>query len=886
MKACLDENAIFELSLGQLDGAALAEAELHLDACPRCRRALAATLRESGADVPAPAPARVSRGTAIGRYLVVERVGVGAMGQVFAAYDPELDRKVALKLLRPSSRSGDEEDRRRARLGREAQTLARLSHPGVVTVFDVGTWEQQLFIALELVDGGSARTWAAQKKRGWREVVRLWAQAGRGLAAAHAAGVVHRDLKPDNVLVRADGRAQVTDFGLAAGAQPSDTDGGALDVAITETGVLLGTPAYMAPDQLEGAPATPASDQFGFCVSLWESLYGDRPFAGRSVAELARAARLGAPRAPASTAVPLSVRRLLLRGLDPDPRKRHPSMAALVDALERVALRPRRLGVAALAAAAVVAVIAAFAARASRETARHPTCVLAEERQRAAWDDARRASMHGAFAGTGLSYAERAWAAVDGAVSARAGAWRAERAEACEALVGAAAPDPLFRARVACLDERLAELDAAVSVLASGGADPVNRSTAIVERMAPLGICAGISAARTDAEPCEACVALRADVERARSLRDLGRFAEAERTTREALARPAPPPAADLRATLLFEHARVLDPLGRLDDAEREMFEAGLAAHRAGDRLLAAEAFAGLAFLVGYQRSRPDDGERWVLQAEALSAGDVRLTERLASVRGNIAARRGNLRLAEDRFREVEASVRKRLGAAHPVRGRALANLASAILHQDRADEALPLLKEAYDLFVAALGADHPDAFQALNSWGAALGNAGRFAEAVPVFEAALAGYKRTLGANHPHLGTAAMNLAEALYRLKRYAEARARYTEAVDAWERALGADTPDRALALAGLGQVHVAEGSCAEGLAQAERALAICAKSACEPVNAATIELLYATAWVCAGRPKPQAAPHARRALALFRSQGSAAAEQIAEIEAWLR
>ncbi len=327
---------------------------------------------------------------------------------------------------------------------------------------------------------------------------------------------------------------------------------------------------------------------------------------------------------------------------------------------------------------------------------------------------------------------------------------------------------------MACLDERLAELDASVSVLASGGPDAVNRVTAVVERMAPLAVCAGASAGRLDAEPCEDCVMLRADLERVRSLRNLGRFAEAERVAKETLARPASPAAAEVRTSLQIEHARLQDPLGHLDDGEREMFDAVLAAHRAGSRSLAAEAFAELAYLVGYQRVRPDDGERWALQAEALvTENDAQLVERIASVRGVIEARRGNLRVAEDHFRRAEASVRKRLGSAHPLRARALSNLASAILHQNRVDDALPLLKEAYDLLVAALGADHPDSFQALNSWGAALGDAGRFAEAVPVFEAALAGYKRTLGANHPRIGTAALNLAEALFRLKRYADAR-----------------------------------------------------------------------------------------------------------------
>ncbi|MDI1480071.1 serine/threonine-protein kinase [Polyangium sp. y55x31] len=884
--ACLDENLLFELSVGQLDGAALVKAEEHLDTCPRCRRVVAAALRASGASAPPP-PALVKRGTAIGRYLVVERVGVGAMGQVFAAYDPELDRKVALKLLRFSSRSGTEEEQRRARLAREAQTLARLSHPNVVTVFDVGTWETQLFVALEFVPGGSARAWATREPRSWREIMRLWIQVGRGLAAAHAAGVVHRDLKPDNVLVRADGRAQVTDFGLAAETRPRDVAAAQSGMAITETGALLGTPAYMAPDQLEGAPATEASDQYAFCVSSWEALFGERPFVGHTVADLARAAREQAPRAPASSPVPQAVRRLLQRGLHPDPRERHPSVAALVDALERATQEPRRFGVPMLIGAALLALGVVVVTRPSQTVRRHPACVLAEERHRAGWDDARRAVVREAFDHTGLSYAAQAFGAVDGAVAARATAWRAERAEACEALVSAPQPDPLFRARVACLDERLAELDAAVEVLSLGGAGAVNRATSVVEKMAPLDACVAVDVGPTDAEPCEACVVIRADVQRGRTLEELGKFAEAERVTKDALSREAPPNAAAARAALLVEHARTLEPLGRLDEAEREMFDGALAAHRVGSRALAAEAFAELAYYVGYLRSRPDDGERWALQADALlGPDDGALRDRVATVRGVIETRRGNLRLAEEHFRRVDESVRKRLGAAHPSRARVLSNLANTILHQGRFDDALPLLKESYDLFVAALGADHPDAFQAQNSWGAALGNAGRFTEAVPVFEAALAGYKRTLGPNHPRIGRAASNLAEALYRLGRYPDARARYIESAAALERALGPDAPDRALALAGIGQVYVAEGACAEGLAETERALGICAKSTCEPADAATIEFLHAKAWVCAGRAKAEAIPHARRALELFRSMGAGAEEQVSEIEAWLR
>ena len=212
--ACLGESTLFELTQGQLRGEALAAAEQHLDACAACRRTVAVVVRTASS--PALAPS-FTRGLAIGRYLLIERIGAGAMGQVFAAYDPQLDRKIALKLLRPGAASAEH----RARLAREAQTLARLSHPNVVTVFDVGTWEDQLFVALELVDGGSMREWAAQHQPDGRTLVELFIAAGRGLAAAHAAGVVHRDFKPDNLLVASDGRARVTDFGLACAVAPT-----------------------------------------------------------------------------------------------------------------------------------------------------------------------------------------------------------------------------------------------------------------------------------------------------------------------------------------------------------------------------------------------------------------------------------------------------------------------------------------------------------------------------------------------------------------------------------------------------------------------------------------------------------------------------------------
>jgi serine/threonine protein kinase len=265
------------------------------------------------------------------------------MGAVYAAQDPDLDRNVALKLLRSEGLSEEARQRMRARLLREAKAMARLSHPEVITLYDVGTFGDQLFVAMEHIDGGTLRQWRAARHRTYAEILEVYERAGSGLAAAHEAGLVHRDFKPDNVLVGRDGRVRVTDFGLArvVDARPPQPPGrgdgaGGRDegVLLTRTGSLLGTPAYMAPEQLWGRPADARSDVFSFCVALYEALHGERPFAGRSVLDLRSAIELGQLRArPVMTRVPPWVHAVLRRGLRAAADERFPTMRELLDAL-------------------------------------------------------------------------------------------------------------------------------------------------------------------------------------------------------------------------------------------------------------------------------------------------------------------------------------------------------------------------------------------------------------------------------------------------------------------------------------------------------------------------------------------------------------------------
>ena len=290
-------------------------------------------------DVPEVAP--LVHGERLGRYVVLETLGVGGMGHVFAAYDVVLERRVALKVLR---RADPEE---RMRLIREARALAKLSHPNVVALYDVGELEGHVFLAMELVDGTTLRQWLRQPERTLEEILEAFTAAAEGLDAAHRVGIVHRDFKPDNVLVGRDGRVRVTDFGLAIRAEEAHTvpSGTNLDVAqdgrLTESGVVMGTPAYMPIEQHLGLPSDVRSDQFSFCVALYEALYGTRPFHGSNGRELCRAIECTDLRAPSSSRVPWQVHDVVLRGLCAKPEDRFSSMLALLEALRPAPARRR-----------------------------------------------------------------------------------------------------------------------------------------------------------------------------------------------------------------------------------------------------------------------------------------------------------------------------------------------------------------------------------------------------------------------------------------------------------------------------------------------------------------------------------------------------------------
>ncbi|MEM8932907.1 MAG: serine/threonine-protein kinase, partial [Acidobacteriota bacterium] len=465
--------------------------------------------RADGARVVRPAGRRFERGDSVSRFTVLDHLGTGGMGQVYAAYDPRLDRKIALKILRPFRASVGRESR--ARLLREARALARLNDPNVLTLFDVGTFGDQIFLATEFVPGVHLGRWLRDGSRSVDEILDVFRQAGRGLMAAHGAGLVHRDFKLGNVMVRPDGRALVLDFGLARhggtdGVDPSfdktrdPGSGDRLDGDLTRVGARLGTPRFMAPEQWAGEPAGPAADQFSFCVSLYEALYGEPPFEpSRRRHEPPDWTAEPSPASISSSgqAVPARVRKILLRGLAVDPADRFPTMRQLLDPLAAdPGRRWRRI-------AALIGTIALVGTALWRpwESAPQP-CRGGEARLATAWGDEQRGRLDAALTETGVPWATAAARSTVGRLDTYAESWLDMYRDACESThVRGEQSAELLDRRMACLDHRRRQLDALVRLVIAEPAALVDGVVAAVDRLPGLEPCADTAALLAVLEP-------------------------------------------------------------------------------------------------------------------------------------------------------------------------------------------------------------------------------------------------------------------------------------------------------------------------------------------------------------------------------------------------
>lgn len=936
-------------------------------------------------------PARLSRGAMLGRYEIVELLGTGGMGVVYRAHDRELGRDVALKVVVTDEQQGG--SRGHTRLMREAQALAQLSHPNVIAVFDVGRVDGGVFIAMELVEGLRLDQWLKAKPRRWREVVALFRDAGRALAAAHAVGLVHRDVKPANIMVSGDTRVRVLDFGLARAADPAvhgergaatgrepagrertlnmaalpslanepsqgpvratdgqpltddsaapptsalrrpaaghaasstpsnagaatnnassnnasstsassnnasrnaasrnaassnratrdgdaagdspptsderpprseDVDskrrttvaprleavptplpssrsgasrsgGTLLEAPLTEVGSIVGTPPYMAPEQHLGGACTARSDQFSFCVTFYQALYGERPFDGINYEALVDAISGGHVRPPPpGNHVPSWLRKILLRGLEPDPDKRYPSMDALIDDLGRdPAQRWRRIGVGA-GALALVAVAGGGLWRGMHASQRF--CGNLDAPIRAAWNDARQSAIDAAFSATRLPYAHDSARNLIHALDGFAASWSAMRTDACEATrVRGVQSGELMDLRMQCLDRRLEDFKADVDLLAAADVRVVENAAQVARALPRVDECADAAALRAPVRPPAdpAARARVATVERSlsRAKADLnaGKAADglalSEPAVREARAIGHRPTEADA----LYIHGRLLDVDGKYDAAERSLRDALLAAEAGRDDVLAARALSTLVWVVGERRGHYADARELARQAQAKIERQDHAELLLADLDGYLASIEnddGKFDAALARGKEALAIREKVLGKDEPEIAHSLSDLGDIAVQLGRYDEALDDYRRALVIYEKTIGPEHPSVGSVLANVGAVLRTQGRYDEALVQYRRARQIIERALGPDHPNLATIFVNEAAVLKAQGKLDAATGEYQRALELWTKALGADHPNVGTVYYYLGSIALDEGKPVEAIARFKQALA---------------------------------------------------------------
>ena len=562
--------------------------------------------------------AGVERGKTIGRYVVLDRLGVGAMGVVYSAYDPELARQVALKVLRPKAVENQGAAAARVRLLREAQSLAQLSHPNVVSVYDVGSGEDEVFLAMELVVGENLRSWARRVKS-WREIVDVFIEAGRGLAAAHRLGLVHRDFKPENVLVSDDGRVCVTDFGLArpdpSGAVPNTSaseavaaGSGVLGVTLTVEGDAIGTPAYMAPEQHSSGEADARSDQYSFCVSLYEAVYGRRPFLGDNEKLIAEAKAAKPPELPPHrlddrlSPVPAWLRRVLAQGMARAARHRYPTMDDLLADLDRGASK-RPWAALGMGALVVVALAVGIAVQRSPGEASNPCESDRPAEPTPAWDSTAQEAVR---AGLDEATFERIAPRIDERVEG----WRATYRETCEdTWVRGEQSAALLDARMSCLRRQWTAIETTVEVLAHADAKLAERAEGLVDALPVSEDCRRwVVAAPSDVpnagELREGYDALAAALAEARVLQRAGSSKEAFELVRTRQAKVLALGVGSLTAELLLVRGSLEADAGEHEVARATLRRALTTARQAESPRQEAEAWMRLADLAGDDRER------------------------------------------------------------------------------------------------------------------------------------------------------------------------------------------------------------------------------------------------------------------------------------------
>jgi tetratricopeptide (TPR) repeat protein len=851
---CLGEASVLAFLGGTLAEDGRAGVEAHLATCPACAdlTTWVATDLANRSKAPGreghPFVGRLAPGTIVDRYQVLGAIGRGGMAEVYAAYHPDLDRRIALKVV---YEAGNETGERWIRLLREARTLARVSHPNVVHVYDAGTVDDGIYIAMELVEGETLAAWLEATPRDWRAVLDVFEAAGRGLAAAHAAQIVHRDFKPHNVMIGKDGAVRVTDFGLARsldeGLPQSDGATGSQGpplATITRTGAVVGTPAYMAPEQFRGEVPDAHADQFSFCVALHEALYGTRP----ALPHLRGSAETVAP---PRAGVPTWLRTTVARGLSREPADRYPSMEALLAALVRGRRRRRRWG-AVTAVGALLALVALAGWGGFR--GRRISCAVPQDRLASAWSaPERRDWVHHAFAATGRASAETAWLRLSATLDDYLKQWATMYVDACEAthVRGEQSPEALDL-RMSCLADGLDQVRALTEALTTTDGAAVSQAVSAANGLTPVSRCADITLLRSavplprDERTLQTVLRLRHSLTDAEATRQMGApgraFAKAVAMRPQVEATGYRP----LLGQLLLEIGYAKTDLGE-SDSERMLEDAMDVAEAARDDFTVAAAAAALVYVEGYTRGRPEESERW--------------------------ARLG-------------AAVLDRLPTGYDssrIRSWLLNNRAVTLWIGGEYQQAEAQLREAITLKERLLGNDHSDVGVSLLTLGGLLNEAGRPDEGLSLIDRALEIHRTRDDPSSLRFAHALVDRAYTLLALGRVAEARSAFREGIDVLEGLPFEAFASLTNAFVGLADTELAAAQAPAALAHLEHAADLARKTTVPPLDLADLDFGLARAVWDARGEKGRAVSLAREAQRAFLAQHQTQRQR--DADAWL-
>lgn len=876
----------------------------------------------------------------IGRFILLERLGAGAMGELYTAYDDQLDRKVAIKLVRSGADHGPNADER---LLREAQTLAQVSHPNVVQIYEAGTYNGRLFIAMELIRGKTLTSWLGELKQApraqrQREILRQFIAAGRGLEAAHAAGVAHRDFKPDNVLVGDDGRVRVVDFGLAralvdeldelergkdrGGAAPAprraavdrgrkqiavldrteppsgaaspiplvtgaatidheprqveapahraatgdavtgdavtgdvatgDADSGAPIAAprragsgepaasaprlkaaarLTETGAVMGTPYFMAPEQMRGEIADRRSDQFSFCVALYHALYDAFPFWGQSLQELKSSMETGEIELVPNVPVAGFVRKALLRGLSVEPSQRFASMSELLAALEPKARHGRSW--LAVAVCLMVLLLGGFSYLRSRVTA--DPCAAAGTGIDAPWSAKLQVALQAAFHRSELPFAEPAWRGVKALLDGYATSWRDEATAACRAthITRTQSAQQLDR-RMQCLDRGRRQLAALVTELGTGTPEVVEHAIEATEALPDLGACSHAENLLFGLAPPPAPVAakvaaLRDRLARALTLELLGHPEESLGIAREVSAAAEGLGYPPVHAEALAQIARALDVRGTAAaraEAEGLYFEALDIAEAQRHDQLAVKIWGKLVMLAVRMDSGTAQAHAWWRRnaAAARRIGDNDYEQaKLHHMLGEIYYRESQYARAAEQER-LAIAVIARVPAHQLELSRYYDALAKSLELMDQLDEALRLHERALAIATETLGASHLNVIELQINHANALRKRGQFDRARAVLEDALGNLAVGYRDSHPDAAKIHSLLSDLDYRAGRLDSAAEHGRASLQIYQRNQSPDHVSLTEAYTNLANVEIRRRSFTSALALYEDVLAL--------------------------------------------------------------